>query len=298
MDLAELRRLTSTPGPHVGDLLWWSLEDARIRRPALETAWSNAGLSSSLLPEHPTAEKALKTAVREAQLGVEDHLIRLGLQTDSEIVFAVLREMRDGLGNVDHHQVARVRLDRNHTSKLEADDPGHELVRAVFEGYDRLLNTHTVDDIRRTLVKTLDTCAAVTLRDHGGVYWVPAPFTETLHRLQGAVSQIGRSKLHVVPIHATPEGTTSLGEAARNSIETEISALRLEIDAFLAEPPDRPSTLMRRLATFEDLRQRAQLYHSVLSVQVDDLDTALTDLSRQVECLLAQSAEAPTSVAA
>ena len=50
---------------------------------------------------------------------------------------------------------------------------------------------HTPDDVRRALVKTLASCAAVTLRDHGGVYWVPAPFADTLRRLQIAVAGIG-----------------------------------------------------------------------------------------------------------
>jgi hypothetical protein len=293
MDLAEIRSHTVSAGRHVGDLLWWALEAARIRRSELEAVWSRAGLPTSLLPEHPTAEKALKTAVRDAQLGVSDYLIRLGKQDQDELVFAIVHEDRDGAGNVSHSQIARIRLDRNHASVVETDNPTQELVRSVFDGYDRLLHTHPVDDVRRTLVKVLDSCAGVTLRDHGGVYWVPAAFSEVLHRLQSAVSEIGKSRLDIVPIHATPEATRALGHAAHQSIEAEIATLRTEIDSFVADPPERPATLLRRLERFEDLRTKAQLYHSVLEVQVQDLETSIDELSQTVRHLLDGPEQAP-----
>ncbi len=298
MDLDAIRGYTETAGPHVGDLLWWTLQGARIRRTDLECLWVGAGLSASLLPEPPTVEKALKTAIRDAQLGVDDHLFRLGKESRDELVFALLQEHCDEAGNVEHLQVARVRLDRQHTSQLETDNPTHELVRTVLTGYDHLLHTHTVDDVRRALVKTLDACAAVTLREYGGVYWVPAHFSEMLHRLQSAVWQIGQSRLDIVPIHATPEGIEALGHAAHDSIETEVGALRAEIASFVEDPPDHPSTLTRRLSRFDELKQRAQLYHSVLSVQVQDLDLALEELTRTVRRLLDEQAAPSAATAA
>jgi hypothetical protein len=291
MSLSAIRQHLQTAGEHVGDLLWWTLEDARITRSRLEAVWNDAGLSPSFLPEAPTAEKALKTAVREAQTGQRDHLIRLGKEDETELIFAVLAERRDGAGNIDTQQEARIALNR-FARTLHTDAPQHDLVRAVSDGYDRLLNTHTVDDVRRALVKTLSSCAAITLRDHGGVYWVPAPYAETLRRLQNAVSNIGRSRLDLVPIHATPEAKQALGDAARDALSDDITALRAEIEGFLKQPPDRPSTLMRRLQTFEELRAKANLYHSVLEVQVTDLETSLNELSAHVEGLLSNTSAA------
>ena len=285
MTVELIRSYTHTDGKHVGDLLWWTLADARVTRSTLESVWANAGLAENLLPEPPTPEKALRTAVRGAQVQ-HDHLLRLGKEDDGEIVFAVVAETRDGAGNVSLAQTARIRLDRARPAKLESDHPGHDLVAAVSAAYDRLLNTHTPDDVRRALVKTLASCAAVTLRDHGGVYWVPAPYAETLRRLRDAVSNIGASRLDVVPIHASPEATAALGDAARASIDDEIAALRIEIEGFLSDPPERASTLARRLETFEGLRAKARLYHTVLQVQVQDLETALNKLTLQVEGLL------------
>ncbi len=286
MSLALIRNHLQTAGEHVGDMLWWTLEDARIARDRLEEVWTAAGLSTAFLPEPPTPEKALRTAVREALVGQQGHLIRLGKDDDDELVFAVVEEERDAAGNVRHQQVARVVLRKQVTPSLGSDAPDHPLVRAVRERYDGLLTTHTPDDVRRALVKTLASCAAVTLREHGGVYWVPAPFAGTLRHLQVAVAGIGASRVDVVPIHASPEASKALGDAARSALEQDLSVLTAEIEDFLQEPPDRASTLTRRLATFDELRSKARLYHSVLQVQVVDLDARLDELTRHVEGLL------------
>jgi hypothetical protein len=44
------------------------------------------------LPNPPTAEKALKVAVREAAVGQPDRLIRLGKEGEAEIVFPILAQ--------------------------------------------------------------------------------------------------------------------------------------------------------------------------------------------------------------
>jgi hypothetical protein len=293
MTLSTITKHLTTAGEHVGDLLWWTLEDARVNRRRLEAVWADAGLSPNHLPEPPTAEKALKTAVRECQVGQADYLIRLGKEDTQEVVFAVVQERRDGAGNLTHQQEARIALYRSSPAALSTDAPEHELVKAVGSAYDKLLNTHTPDDVRRALLKTLSSCAAVTLREHGGVYWVPAPYTETLRRLQQAVSNIGRSRIDIIPIHATPEGQQALANAAGSAIRDDLQALTEEIEGFVKEPP-RPSTLTRRLQAFDDLRQRAQLYHSILQVQVTDLDAKLTELTSHVQGLLNDQASQPT----
>jgi hypothetical protein len=50
------------------------------------------------------------------------------------------------------------------------------------------------------------------------------------------------------------------------------SSSKAEVEGFVASPPDRPSTLVRRLDAFEGLRARANLYRDVLQVHVADLE--------------------------
>jgi hypothetical protein len=289
MSIDLIKKALATGGEHLGDLIFWSLSDARIDRTNLESVWAGAGLDPELLPDAPTAEKVLKIAVREAQVGNLDRLIRLAKEDESELVYAVVREQRPGDGNLDYHQEARIALDRQR-EMFSSDRPGHDLVATVKSRFEMYRTTHHPDDVRRAIVKTLNSLAAVTLRDGGGIYWVPSPFAEKLRRLQSAIEKIGASRVYLLPVHKSAEAEQTLGEIAKGSIEEELAALQSEISTFLHTPPERASTLMRRFDAFEALRNRAKLYRDVLHVQVEDLDQQLNKLSGAVEDMLAQKA--------
>jgi hypothetical protein len=136
------------------------------------------------------------------------------------------------------------------------------------------------------VVRSLSSFAAVTLRPHGGVYWTPAPFAPQVRRLQEAIQRIGSSTVCIVPVHRTAEAEHTLGAVARGSLEDELAMLRAEVEGFVASPPDRTSTLERRLGAFEDLRARTRLYRDVLRVEVETLDQQLDRLAATVTQLI------------
>jgi len=289
MNLQRLRTVLGKGTQHLGDIVFWQLADARVDRATLESLWRDAGLDAALLPEEPTAERALKQAVREAQVGQRDRLIRLGLDSEAEIVFAIVRENRDDAGNVTYVQEARVRLERA-SEAITSDVASHDIVQAVLTGFRTLRTTHTADDVRRAIVKALGKWAAVTLRDGGGIYWVPSVYAAELRRLQGAVEKIGTSRVHVLPVHESQDANRALGAIATASLEAELAQLQAEIAAFVSMPPERTSTLTRRLEAFAALRERAKLYRSVLAITVTDLDRQLDEMSARVEGMIHQKA--------
>jgi hypothetical protein len=157
------------------------------------------------------------------------------------------------------------------------------------ESYRSLVNVHTTADLARTIVKALHRFSAVSLRESGGVYWVPRTSADVLRRLQDCVEGIGGSKFHVLPVHESREGARVLGEVAKASLEQELTDLQVEIAAFKAEPPKRTSTISHRLEAFEALRARAELYRTILAVNLDGLDTGIAHLVIEVEQMLQQS---------
>ena len=284
-ELDLIRRNTNHGGQPLGDLLWWELAAASVNRPDLVKLWVQGGLPTELLPEEPTAEKAFKTAARETQVGHTDRLLRLAKDDELEVVFGIVNEQRDGNGGLEYHQQARITLDRQ-TGNLLSDQPADNMVQKLMARFQELKTLHTTDDVRRTITRALDSFAAVTLRHGGGVYWTPAVYAASLRRLQAIIEKLGQSKMHLVPITATKEGQAALAQAAKASIEEELTALQTEMQQFLQTPPDRASTLMRRLEHFDDLRRKANLYQTVLQAQVEGLAENLTAMEQQVHSLL------------
>lgn len=285
MSLKQIQAALAQAGEHLGDLVWWQLSNAEVPRVELERLWSDAGLDRGLLPESPTAERALKAAAKESQVGHVDYLVRLGKEDPTEVIFAVVHESREADGSLSYTQEARVRLDRVH-EQLITDAPSHQLVAAICSGFERLRLTHTADDVRRAVTKTLRSFCAVPLRESGGIYWVPRTYSAALRQLQKAVESIGSSTVYLLPVHDSADAARTLGDVAQASVEDELEQLKFEIDGFLQSPPERPSTLMRRLEAFEALKAKAELYRDILKVQVDDLDSQLSTLTSTVERLL------------
>ena len=149
----------------------------------------------------------------------------------SETVYAVVHEDRPGDGSVAYKQEARIVLDRR-ADVFSSDDPSHEMVAAVRQRFEALRVTHTADEVRRAVVRTLQSFAAVTLRESGGIYWVPFPFAAKLRQLQAAVEKIGSSQLYLLPVHRTREAEKTLSAVAKGSLESELAALAAEVEEF------------------------------------------------------------------
>ena len=101
----------NTGGTHLGDLNFWVLSDAAISRSELESKWKQTGLPHQLLPEPPTVEKAFKLAARETAVGIGDRLIRLAVDDEATVVFAIVHEQKHDDGTLSYTQQAKVTLD-------------------------------------------------------------------------------------------------------------------------------------------------------------------------------------------
>jgi hypothetical protein len=284
-NLVDLQGLTAkTGGVHVGDLVWWSLADADVSRADLEAAWQAAGLDPDLLPEIPTPEKALRTAIRQVQVGAKDQLVRLAHEGADQLVYVVKQEAKTADHDTDYATLAKITLDRA-TGTLRVTG-NNDMAGRVQAEFSRMLTTHVSRDVMMTITKCLKRWAAVSLRETGGIYWVPTVSAGLVKALQGAVERIGQSRVYLLPVNDSVDAQRSLGAAAAGSIETELKALQDEIAGFLVEAP-RPSTLARRLTAFEELRARADLYRSILGVTLEDLDGQLASMEASVQTMLA-----------
>ncbi|MFT3840784.1 MAG: hypothetical protein QM723_27585 [Myxococcaceae bacterium] len=290
MSAAQLQSIIdvlATGGSHLGDLVFWTLSDAAISRPNLESKWKQTGLPLELLPEAPTAAKAFKLAVRAAQVGLVDRLLRPAAENEASIVFAVVHEQKHDEGVLTYSQEAKVELHLLHGT-VSTDAPTHELVQAIQSRFADLKDTYTSDDVRRSITRTLQSFSAVLLRENGGVWWVPAPHAEPLRKLQSAIEAIGSSRFYLLPVHDSADAGRTLGDAATKSIEAELSELKKEVEGFVQQPPERASTLARRFDAFDSLRARARLYRDILQVSVKDLDSTLKQLEVSIESLLSK----------
>lgn len=287
MSIEKIKTALETGGNHLGDIVFWSLQDARINREMLKAKWAAAGLDEVFLPEEPTAEKAFRLAAREAGQGQEHILVRKVKDDKASIIFGVVTEKPDIIAkDLNYDLTALIELDRA-TNAVTLEPDTNDILIGLKKSFVLNRDTHTVDDVRRSITRVIQSFSSVLLRDNGGVWWVPSTYAPKLRQLQGCVESIGTSKLYLLPVYDSEDSNRTLGDAATGAIEGELLALKSEIASFVENPPDRPSTLVRRMEAFSDLKNRAALYKTILSVQVKDLDSEINAMTKTVEELLA-----------
>jgi hypothetical protein len=293
--LAEIAASTTSAGAFQGSVVWWDQEDSETPSAAFRQAWKAQGLDEAHLPETPPPARALRDAGQEALKGRGnkrgEYLLRPAGTQGATYFYALVREDQTTVGSLHHGQHATFQVDPDGTLRVAVFDPAcRPQASAVEANYRRILGTYQSRDIRECVTRAIKGCAGVSLRSHGGVYWVPAPFQGTVEAIKRVIDGVGRSVFSVLPIHGTALGQEAVQTAARRSLEEELRDLKAELDGWSLEVAHgdgpRPSTVRRRIEDFADLAQRADLYRDILSLQVDSITAALQAAQEQARKIL------------
>lgn len=293
MTLQELQATQKPAGPHVGDVALPSLSGARVSVDLLKQIWEGQGLDKNLLPETPTPEQALKIATRDAQTGKENLRFEVSRKTSEEINVVLMRSRYNHVGDNDPTQEGKITLFRN-TGKIHIDVPNLPIMQEVQAGFDVLVGTHTEDAIRRMLVRTMEGPLQGFLLKRG-VYFIPAPYASEIRSVAKAVSQIGQSTVGLLSLYRNAETMVTLASEAKGCLESEVKAIKEELVQFAAEVQagdgPRTATLEARITKFQEIRSKANLYHDVLALSVEDLEEGIKKMEVLVNTMIEASAE-------
>lgn len=281
---AKLAAVTQqAAGQHIGDVVWWSLDNLLpITLDAFKMMVDSAGLDRTYVPSR-TEERDLRAVGK--RVVAAGYLWRPAPDPKGtgRTTFAIVKESvsEDGV-RLAYEQKATVSINADGSTEVESGTGEAMLANAVAHHYLHLHAHMTAQEVRVLILRTIEGRAAVTLRNDGGVYWVPT-CPETV-KLQTLVQLVG-GQMHVLPIHGSPDAMAELGTVARLSLEAELASLKAEVEEFKSEGA-RKSTLDARLVKFEDIRSRAELYRSILSMEASNIQASIALLSDEVRALL------------
>lgn len=201
-------------------------------------------------------------------------MLRRISESSDELVVGLVEEHPDAANkDLDYRVLTRISFDKAE-GQIEADAE-HSVVEEVRRLYQRHLD-HSTDDIRSMMTSFLSD-AGISLRESGGVYFVPARFAATLDALCAVVEAAGGNTTFRLPVLDTPDGRNTLRNVANRSLDDELRALEQELAGF---DPDsvRASTLERRVEAFDALRSRVHLFSGVLQFKAEDMLDRITHL--------------------
>ena len=261
-------RMAEAGGEPLGSLLWWSLNGNRIEHDQLLNLASQFGLPERHLPKEIKPTQAFRRGWRHASTKLVDgQMLRPIAETTDEVVVGLVQESVDEkTRELEYGLLNRITFDK-HAAAITSEREGivTESIRTLFRHH----LAHTSKDIRSMLTSFLSE-AGVSLRESGGVYYVPANYQDTLEALCSVVEGAGNNSTFQLPIVDTPAGRSALRTVAQRNLDDEVRQLQEELERF-DDDKVRSSTLERKLEAFGDLRSRVDLFARVLSFKADDL---------------------------
>lgn len=242
-----------------GAVSYWRLS-SEVRLDALKKSWIDAGLDEKLLPSPPKNEVALGRAV--ADQAEKRRLVRPLARRGA---WAIVDETVVEGQTPTYRTLVTVRLGdtgADVTAESASDDEAYFIRTAIGGAYLQHRNTLAHHDVSSWLLDIAYGQNAVSLRDSGGVYFIPRAGVEMWTKVADAVEAGGAGSVFRIPAMRTAEAVAAItdaitAEAAAMAQVVEDELMKTGDDALgkraLNTRVETAMELLKKLATYEDL---------------------------------------------
>lgn len=256
-----------------GAIIWWRLT-GDTNAEALREAWEKAGLDKKLLPDNPSPTLAMGRACDKQ--ASKRRLIR---PLPGGKGWAIVDEAADNTtGELTYETKAAVKLSGG---QLVIDATGLETtaVNQLRKDYESLQTYLTVNDVSTWLSKLMKPeLKAVTLRDTGGVYFIPRDYVDTYRQMVSAIGEASEHQLFEVPALKTDEAVEAILDAVLREADQECTAMETELDT----GDLKKRALKARAGKCDDLRVKVEAYEKLLGKSLPKVQQRIEDLKASV----------------
>jgi hypothetical protein len=325
VDIRDLNGLEAATSqlPLIGFTVLWRLEGIRVDHSDLEQALQSAGFEK-YLPDPPTPRVALRRALAEwtktkqqnartLQLGDEDQeehgggrrrtLIRVIDRAGSEhLVYALVAEDIDfcALG-LSYGTALRILLNKktgemicttDAEGVIDAQRESQQLTDELMPYWQQYRDLFIARDLSEMVRGIIDGMNAVSLRQAGGVYFVPESERDALFRLRQLIASIPHTPgpgafVCALGVPDAVEARRGLSRAVHAGLLDEINSLRGDLGR-LGESGARlrEKTIAQRLVIYKQLKAKAEMYQELLGMRQDEVQAGVAGLEREALNLL------------
>jgi hypothetical protein len=155
---------------------------------------------------------------------------------------------------------------------------------------------HVACDLSEMTRRIIDSLQATALRRAGGVYFVPKGKRDELARLREMVAGLPHLEdqpfvcaFGVPDLH---EAKAQMTQALHAGMLDEVAGMRADLRRLIAEGTNvREDTVITRLAAFQGVRAKAQVYADLLGLRLDRMRAEIGELETQARRLLLRDAK-------
>jgi len=254
---------------NAGAVAYWRLSGDTVLAD-LASAWQAQGLDTALLPPNPSAEVTLRRALVDQESALRKAIkIKGGDFKGGWALVAV--DTSDG--HVKIEEVLRAKLTGGRVEIDSAHSVLAEGVEASFKTLSRVLATA---DVSSWLIKLAQDKAAVSLRESGGVYFVPRVHVDFWAKVAKALGACGDHRIFRIPAMKAAEAV----EAILDGVAQEAMRLVSDVEADIGEVGGR--ALQERQRRCDAMLIKIREYEELLGVKMIALHERVAGLAVNV----------------
>ncbi len=287
----------------LGEVGWWTLsQNSQITHEDLVKLFDQHGFDKDLIPKPVAPKRAFRRAIEDARQQFAGEVFIPKIDKDgNDISWTTIQRVKvdDDLHEHAFHQETAVRFiyipgrkgqeeDGVITTDFDAgQDPQEvdslvaEVVRKIKESYYRHRKVLSMNDLRTTIKRVLDSGLAMRIRRDGGVYFVPQQHTGVVNALQEILVQIDcRWDSYPIPVGQKSKVKINFMEAFEDEVHGFMTAFKATIfkESGGMKAGLRSSTVARKLTEFNELKDKLEVYEELLSFKADDTRSKMEDI--------------------
>jgi hypothetical protein len=259
--------------PLLGYCVYWSISELNIPYAEFIQKMAAAGLDTDYA-RPVQAKSALIKALRSETKGRKESFHRNILDDKTRSAFAIVgSNVNTTTIDVAFQTETKAIIDKE-TKQVTIEGYNQQALRDKFEAFK---GTYTGDHFRRVTLDIIKTgCQGITIRERGGVYFVPSTHLEAFEKLQTLFSQFPGCSIDVIPVIDTAQAKKSMWKALTGEVEEDIKTLKEDLEK-LDEASDRSVKI--RLARYEVLKSKVENYEILLQGTAGALKSELDSLT-------------------
>ena len=258
------------PQKMLGEIITWKIQGVAI---------SHADLLSGLMASDLDCDVAKELAPRNAFARAcskldSERIIRKVAEDHATITFQFTREALEE-GKFSYHFESLFFLNK-YSGSITSENL--ELEQLAREEFVRCMEARTANDVTRLVQRLFERHADLfSIRDQGGVYFVPEVHHDFIAKVERFVRNIGGS-LQRFPIPAgSPQGDRAVQEAVAHGLQTIIDEHLQAVQKFGEDT--RPDTLRRAEEKVRATKLKIEGYSFYLDKKREDLEASLHQAS-------------------
>lgn len=302
----------------LGLLMWYMIWDQPVDRPMLENAFLKAGLEEKLLPQPIQMQDVFRrmTSIRRKKLPLENleetfanYTVTEVASNKEHIVRIMVKDLVDS-GNItlSHEDIGKFVLVRKDQEVLfdqygEIDDKLLEYIHDFkdnFEHYCKFYNGKIIRELVRGILGTTNT---ISLKDHGGVYFVPRQHKELVYKLQKMIDILQesnldkskRSSIKAVTLMNKAQERIIIKETIEDHVQEKIGGLRDFIGEMATVLQNNGSIKTKEVEKYlqeaKNLALTVRQYEGLLEEDLHGLRTGVEVLKSQLSEMLSRVVE-------